>query len=541
MDCHCIPHTHVPNTTRLFTDCLYDFPRVREFYAHNPFDGESFRRAAEKLPRDREFRKQVAAALREQNRRFGATEQTFENLRKLEDPNCVAVVTGHQVGLFTGPAFAFYKNLSAIKLARRLTQDGLQAVPVIWLATEDHDFEEVNHCYVQDREGAPHRLSYAVEPPVPNAPSGSVPVTEEILPLLDELRALLPESPSTTELLEQITESYRPGKTFGEAFAGFMLRLFSEYGVIMLDPLDAALHRLSSPAFRAAIESAPALTDALLQRNQRLAESGYHAQVHVADDFSLLFVYVNGERRALRMRGGRFATAQGDSYSTAELLAQLDRAPETISANVLLRPIMQDTLLPTVAYVGGPSEIAYFAQAGAVYERILGRMPVAFPRASLTMLDPPSSRLFGKYGISLPDLFAGKQSLRDKMASRFLPPGLTELFKETAANLEADLQRIQQSLSTLDPTLVDAAETSVRKMHHQLTTLEHKAAAAVQKRSEQIERDATRLENALYPKKAPQERVYSGINFLARPGTAFMHELYERIPLHSAQHQVLGF
>ncbi|MBI2816063.1 MAG: bacillithiol biosynthesis cysteine-adding enzyme BshC [Acidobacteria bacterium] len=541
MDCHCIPYTHFPNATRLFVDCLYNFAQVREFYSYNPFDGESFRRAAEKIPQDQEFRRQVVGVLREQNRRFGAREHTFENLTKLQDPNCVAVVTGHQVGLFSGPAFAFYKNLSAIKLARSLTQSGLRAVPVIWLATEDHDFEEVNHCFVQDRDGTPHRLSYAGQPPVPNAASGSVPITDAILPLLDELHTLMPESPSATELLEHLAETYRPGKAFGEAFAGFMMRLFSEYGVILLDPLDSRLHRLSSSAFRAAIESAPVLTNALLERNRRLTESGYHAQVHVGDDFSLLFVYVNGERRALRMRGGRFVTAQGDTYSTDELLAQLERAPETISANVLLRPIMQDTLLPTVAYVGGPSEMAYFAQAAAVYERVLGRMPVVFPRASLTMLDPAASRLFGKYGISLPDVFAGKQPLRDKMASRFLPPGLTELFKETAANLEADLQRIQEALSTFDPTLVDAAETSGRKMHHQLTTLEHKAAAAVQKRSEQIERDATRLENALYPKKAPQERIYSGINFLARHGAGFMRELYEQIPLHSAQHQVLGF
>ncbi len=539
MDCHCIPHTELPGSSRLFTDCLYDFARVSDFYAHNPFDDESFRKAAAAIPYDGDSRRQIVAVLREQNQRISASRQALENLNKLEDRNCVAVVTGHQVGLFSGPAFNLYKGLTAVKLARSLTDGGLPAVPLFWLATEDHDWEEVNHCFVQDRDGNPRQLLYTVEAAVANAPVGSIHFTEAIVPLLDELRALLPESASGAELLQNLTESYRPGRSFGEAFAELMARLFAEFGVIMVDPRDARLHRLSSRTFRIAIESAPALTNDLLERNRRLTEKGYHAQVHVTDSFSLLFVHVNGERRALRLRDGRFVTAQGDSYSAADLLARLEREPETISANVLLRPIMQDTLLPTVAYVGGPSEIAYFGQAGAVYQRILGRMPVAFPRASLTLLDGAASRLLNKYGLTFPDLFAGKQPLRDKMAARFLPPGLTEVFQKTAADLETDLQAIQAALANLDPTLVDAATTSGRKMHHQLSTLEHKAAAAIQKRSEPLERDATRLENALYPKKTPQERLYTGINFLARHGSGFLKELYDQIHLHSAQHQVL--
>lgn len=308
----------------------------------------------------------------------------------------------------------------------------------------------------------------------------------------------------------------------------------------MVDPQDARIHRLTSSVFRTAIESAPALVQDLLERNRLLAARDYHAQVRVTDSFSLLFIHVNGERRALRLRDGRFVTAQGDGYSTQDLLARLESEPETISANVLLRPVMQDALLPTVAYVGGPSETAYLAQAGAVYQRILGRTPVVFPRASLTLLDGAASRLLGKYGLTLPDLFAGKQPLRDKMAARFLPPGLTEAFHKTAANLEADLQAIQAALGNLDPTLVDAAANSGRKMQHQLSSLEQKASAAVQRRSEQIERDAVRLENTLYPQKTPQERLYGGINFLGRHGAGFLQQIYDQIPLHSAQHQVLG-
>jgi len=539
MKCHCISYTQFPNNSRLFTDYLYDFKRVSEFYAHNPFEEESFSKAAQAILQSSEFRRAVVAVLRDQNERFGITPLTQKNLSKLEEPDCVAVVTGHQAGLFSGPAFSLYKGLTAVKLAASLNGRGLPAVPVFWLATEDHDLEEVNHCFIQDREGNPGRLDYPEAAPINNAPVGSIAFTEAILSVLDKLRELLPESGASQELIESLSECYRPGESFGTAFARFMARLFSDFGVAMVDPRDPRLHRLSSRVFLAAIESAPAVLEDLMKRNRRLTELNYHTQVHVTEGFSLLFIQVNGQRRALRLREGRFVTSQGDNFSVSDLVEHMERQPETISPNVLLRPIMQDALLPTVAYVAGPSELAYLAQAGIVYQRILNRMPVIFPRASMTMMDGPANRILSKYGLTLPDVFAGKQTLREKMAARFLPPDLTDIFRKTAETLDANLQAIQSSIAKLDPTLVDAAVNSGRKMQYQLSSLEHKAAAAIQNRSEQIERDALRLENALYPQKTPQERLYSGISYLARYGPRFLNELYEQISLRSPQHQLI--
>ncbi len=538
MDSHSIPHSEIHGGTRLFADYLSDYGRLSQFYGGAPFAASSFQEAAKAIPFDPDLRKGVVEVLREQNRRLGSSPQAMDNLARLAEQGTVAVVTGQQASLFSGPAFCLYKGLTAVKLARRLTERGLNAVPLFWLATEDHDLDEANHCYVQDREGNPHRLQYPGEATVPNAPVGSIPFTEAILPVLDELRALLPESASGAELLQNLAEFYRPGQTFGEAFGGFIARLFADFGVIMLNPMDARLHRLSSPVFRKAIESAPQLAGDLIERGHRLIGSGYHAQVLVSEGFTLLFVYINGERRALRLREGKFVTSHGDSFSTEELLSQLERQPETISANVLLRPIMQDALLPTVAYVGGPSELAYFAQAAAVYKPILGRMPVVFPRASFTLLDGASHRLLSKYDLTLPDVFAGKQALREKLAARYLPADLTESFRRTAAGIEENMQAIHAALARLDPTLVDAATNSCRKMQYQLESLEHKANAAIQKRSEQIERDAVRLENSLYPKKTPQERLYSGITILARHSPGFLKELYDQINLDSGEHLI---
>jgi bacillithiol biosynthesis cysteine-adding enzyme BshC len=539
MDCRCIRHTEIPHASRLFADYLYDFARVREFYAFNPFEEESFRKAAQSFRYGEDLRRQVVSVLREQNERFSAAGKTFDNLKRLESPDCFAVVTGQQVGLFTGPAFAVYKALTAIKLAQNLSRQGLPAVPIFWLATEDHDLNEVNHCFVQDREGSPQRLEYSEAPPLADAPVGSIRFTGSIRAVLDSMRSLLPDAADSSELLRSLSECYRPEEGFGMAFGRFMARLFADFGVVQVDPMDARLHGLSRAVFQAAVESAPALQKDLLERNRRLAEAGYHLQVRVTESSSLLFLYSNGQRTPLRLTDGQFVSSQGRRFSPGELMKVLEQQPEMFSPNVLLRPVMQDALLPTIAYVGGPSELAYLAQAGVIYQRVLGRTPVLFPRASLTILDAASNRLLGKYGLTLPDVYAGKQGLREKMAARFLPPDLTEVFRKTAAGLEESLGAVQKALALLDPTLVDAAANSGRKMQYQLSSLERKAAAAIQSRSEQIERDAARLENNLYPQKTVQERLYSGVSFLGRYGPRLLHEIYDQISLHCRDHQVI--
>ena len=538
METHCIPYTELPHVSRLFTDYLYDYPRVCEFYPLNPFEEESFDEAARSLRYGDALRKAVTDVLEEQNRGFSAGEATKENLRKLAQPGCVAVVTGQQTGLFTGPAFAIFKALTAIKLARTLTERGLEAVPVFWLATEDHDLAEVNHCYVQDRDGNPQRLEYAGEPPVRDAPVGTVRFTEAIQATLDSVAEFLPDSSDRAEVMSALASCYRPGESMGTAFGQFLARLFANHGVVLVDPLDERLHALSAHVFQAAVESAAPLGEAIAAQNRRLVESGYHAQVRVTENSTLLFHYAEGRRQALRLRDGRFALPDGKSFTAKELLDQLREQPQVLSPNVLLRPVMQDALLPTVAYVGGPSELAYFAQAAPLYQRILGRMPVLVPRASFTLLEPAIHRLLQKYGLTLQDVCSGKQLLREKMAARFLPPDLTAVFQQAAAGLTESLEAVQTSLAKLDPTLADAAANSGRKMHYQLSTLERKAAQSAQSRTEQVERDALRLENALYPHKVLQERFYSGINYLARYGPSLLDQIYSQISADCSNHQV---
>ena len=540
MDSSAVSQTRIPHISRLFQDFLCDYQRVSGFYPFPPFAANSLAQSANAIRYPDEMRSAVAAVLREHNERFGASPETLRNLERFTQPGCCAVVTGQQVGLFTGPAFTLYKALTAIKLARSLTRQGVEAVPIFWLASEDHDFEEVNHCFVQDREGKPVRLQYSEPPQTHNASVGTIALKDSIVPLIDSLRTMLPDSPDAKDIQAAVESSYVSGVPFGEAFGKLLSRLFEGHGVLLLESLDPRLHRLGGSVLRTAMECAPDIATELGERNRQLIEAGYHAQVRVTPNSTLLFLFEDGQRMALRTEGGKFLSGPGRSYDPAKLISMLEADPALFSPNALLRPVMQDTLLPTVAYVGGPSEIAYLAQSEPIYRGMLGRMPVIFPRASFTVLDSVSSRLLGKYGLSLPEVLAGRQPLREKMAAKFLPEGLMATFKGTGERLREDFSAIQKSLATLDPTLVDAASNSLQKMQFQLASLERRASAAVEHRNDQVERDASRLENNLFPEKTLQERFYSGISLLAHFGMPLLDALYERISLDSGDHQIIA-
>jgi bacillithiol biosynthesis cysteine-adding enzyme BshC len=341
------------------------------------------------------------------------------------------------------------------------------------------------------------------------------------------------------QVLGWLAQAYHAGDTLGGAFGCAMAQLRSHYGVLTVDPLDPRVHQLTRQVFHHAAANAAAVRQSLLERNEQLAASGFHAQVRVSENSTLLFSYEAGRRSILHSEGGRFVSGAGTTFDAAQLAQRAQEHPETLSPTALLRPVMQDALFPTVAYVGGPAEIAYLAQSVPLYERMLGRMPVVVPRASLTIVETPIQRLMGKYHLTIEDVFAGRPHLREKMAARFFPADLTSRFRETTLLLDRQMEGIQEALQQLDPTLVDAAKHGAQKMLYQLASLERKAAAAIQHKSDQVERDATRLENALYPEKAMQERIYCSPSFLARLGMELVQELHATIPAVPVDHQIL--
>lgn len=533
---HCLPFSQIPHTTRLFLDFIDDFPKVQQFYSRPPQFHEWFKDEAALIHYEPERRERVAAILARQNRNWGASAKTQANIARFR-AGAAVIVTGQQVGLFGGPLFSLFKALSAVKLADEATAGGVHTIPVFWLATQDHDLEEVNHTSLPGPDG---QLVKIVAPShgVTDAPVSTVQFGAEILPIVQESVQLLGES----EAANWLREAYRPGGTLGTAFARLFSRLFAAWGVVLLDSSDPELNTVAEPIYHAAIESAAQLDDALLARGKELEAAGYHQQVKVTPSSTLLFTLKDGARIPVHRRtnGNSHEFLIGDEkLSKIELQRRISAAPEKFSANVLLRPVKQDYLLPTLAYTGGAAEVAYFAQAAVVYKALLGRVTPVLPRFSATLVEPKQQRLLEKYRLSLPDLFHGADTLREILAQRTLAPDLQAAFEKAQTALENSLSAIRDSLSRLDVTLVEACNHAAAKMQHQLEQLRSKAARAELRQSEVLARHAEQLSNSLYPEKSLQEREIAGIYFVSRYGENVLTRLYEVVNTDCHDHQVI--
>jgi bacillithiol synthase len=541
MTATCIPYTLVPHSSALLTDYLYHFDRVSTFYVGSPFDSRSYDSVADHLRQFVVPRRELSAILERQNRAFGCGALTLDNIRRLGEPGTFAVVTGQQVGLFSGPAFTLYKALTTVRLARTLSDRGLPCVPVFWLATEDHDLEEVAEGAAFDDEYDLVPLRDSGDRPSPRSPVGDVRHTAEVTAALAELETLLPESEPRSRLLQDLRESYAPGSTWGESFAKFLTRLFGRWGVILMNPLDDPIHRLSTGIYQQAIGKAAELRVGVLENSHALVQRGYHAQVHVTDDSTLVFVARHGDRLPLHERNGSFFLDGQEEISLSALQSLLAERPLDFSPNVLLRPIVQDFLLPTVAYVAGPSELAYLGQAQSLY-KMLGRpQPVVFSRAAFTLIDSRTDRLMEKYKLSVEDVWRGDEHLRNKVAAAGFAEGWSERFEQSERDLGQLLERLRPDIERLDSTLLDTLQHTEEKMRHQLDRLHGKLSRAALGRSELLARHVQALAKFLLPHKDLQERRVSGAYFLGRAGYELLDKLLAHIQVGCSDHQTLKY
>jgi bacillithiol synthase len=527
----CVPFSAIPHTTRIFSDFLSYSPEVRKFFPIPP-DAAHVVAQAQSVPRDLERQARVADALEKHNRAWGASEPTLRNIQRLRE-GAFAVVTGQQVGLFGGPLMSLFKVASALALAKQVQQAGVDCVPVFWLATEDHDLDEVNQTLflTHDFQLVPFKANTTG---TAGAPVAHIRFGEGTNALVADAAKLLGESLAA----DYLRESYVEGETFSNAFAKLYTRIFGEQGLILLDPADPDLHRIATPLFVDALRRSPELDQAVLERNRELQAAGYHEQVKVTRESTPLFALVDGARVPIHRKNGAYAIG-AQRLSGEELEQRIAAAPENFSANVLLRPVLQDYWLPTLAYIGGPAEIAYFAQAAVLYEGLLGRITPILPRMSATLIEPRIERLLLKYEVELPELFHGECQLRDCLAARSLPPELKDDFEVARRAIQVNLQRISKSLGKLDPTLVEAAERAASKVRYQVDRLQKRAAQAELRRSQIVARHAAQIENVLYPNKSLQEREIAALHFCASHGPELINRLVELAQTRCPEHKVL--
>jgi len=541
MTATCTAYTNAPHSTALLVDYLYHFDRVSHFYNGSPYDFASYQRVANDMRRLEIPRREMVEILARQNREWGCPEPTLANLDRLKDAGTCAVVTGQQVGLFSGPAYTLFKALTGVRLAQALSEQGLPCVPVFWLATEDHDLAEVQESATFDEAYELIPLRDGGDSPSARAPVGLVRHTAEVVAALDRLESVLPEGESRAQLLRDLRDCYEPGTTWGRSFAKFLTRLLGRWGVILLDPLDDAVHRLSARVYEEALVRAPELRTQVLDRSHDLIQHGYHAQVHTAEDSTLVFAIHNGDRVPLHQQNGKFLLDGNEEISPARLRSWLEEKPLDFSSNVLLRSLVQDTLLPTVAYVAGPSELAYLGQAQVLYQAFRRPQPVVFPRAAFTLVDAHTDRLMEKYHLCLDDVWQGEEHLSRKIAGVGFAQGWSERFDQSEKDLAQLLQRLHEDIEKLDPTLVDTLKHVQEKMTYQMERLRGKLTRAALGRSELLSRHTQTLLRSLLPHKDFQERRVGGVYFLGRAGYGLLERMLSHIQTRCSDHQTLTY
>jgi len=519
----CFPITVAPGLHRLFLDYCAANPAVSRYYAALPPSATWQSRPA--VPA---HWPQIVRLLAGQNSPAPGT-PAAASLAALTGGAGI-VVTGQQVGLFGGPLFTPFKAATAVARARTATAAGHPHVPIFWLASEDHDFAEINHV-VFPASRSLKKLVYEKAPTAPAAvPVGDIVLDERIAPLVDQAWEIL----GFSDAIEALAAAYVPGKTFAQAFREFYAKAFAAQGLLILDAAGRDIHRIGAPVLRAAIERADELHARLTQRNAELAAAGYHAQVAVAAQSSLLFLIDDktGARVALKRTPPTAAEPAGlwlagrQTYSTPDLLGILESEPERISPSALLRPVFQDYLLSTSLTIGGPAEIAYFAQSAVLFEQILGRLTPAQPRFSGTIVEPAIGDLLRKHELGLDRVFGETaDSLAQLLGARAMPVEGKRALSAAGNALDAELTPLVEWMTKLDAGLGKSASTSASKMRYQMNRLRRLGANFQLQKEAALGRHAQAISQSLYPNGILQERVLGAAYYLAKFGFGLNEEI----------------
>ena len=538
-----VPFAEIPAQSKLFLDFQTNAPQIKKFYPNKQIKPKEF--IAKILENYSVDRNRLADALRRINTDFAVSRQTLENIERLRENDSVAVVTGQQAGLFSGAIYTIYKALSAVKLAENLKKQNVNAVPVFWIAEEDHDFEEIKKTFNLDKND---ELSESVSEPknLPDsAPVGFIEIGENINQTIEKLLADLPHTEFTGEIETLLRETYQSEETYSAAFAKFLAKIFRNYGLIFLAPLDAELKKLCAPIFTKAVEKAGEINEKLLRRNDELAAANYHAQVLVEkDSFPFFLIGDGGERQALRRsaENGKIKIAKTkNEISLDELKRIAETAPEKLSPNALLRPVAQDFLLPTILYFGGAAEIAYFAQNEVIYQTLNRPVTPIRHRASFTVVEPRNRRTLEKYELKLIDLFGDREKLVGELVEKFLDGETAAAFDEVEKNIDEQIKFLAKKLSISEPTLADNLANRRQKILWHIGALRKKYHRAETVKDQVFERRVETLFNSLLPRDALQERTLNVVTFLNRHGANFIEWIYEAVDVDEKDHQILIF
>jgi len=521
----------------LVGEYAFNFQKLSQLYAGDPAKPDSWRQAIARVhsqPRD----PAIAGVIATQQAARGAPPRAQEAAARLADPRAVVIATGQQAGVFGGPLFTLLKAATAIQLATKITREhNVPAVPVFWVDAEDHDWQEIRSCTILDAEFQPKTITLPNVEGAGELPIAQLTLDDRINAAINDLLATLPTTDFTTELGDTIRRAYRPRAKMAEAFSTWIESILGPHGLVVFEAADPAAKSLAAPVFVRELES-PGRTAALAASGgERLRALGHQPQVAPQEGSVSLF-HLDGARQPIRREGDQFFV--GDTPVTLKsLLDEARTNPGRFSPNVLLRPLVQDTLFPTICYVSGPSELAYLGQLREVYEHFDIPMPLIYPRASATLIDGSASRFLNKHQMPLDALRSQDESALNQLLQSQLPPEIEESLKNAEDTLRGALQRVIDAMRALDPTLAGAAKTTMGKMEHDLKSLQGKVIQAAKRRDETLRRQFVRAQAQIFPLGHPQERTLTLVYFINRYGPGLVDTLLRTLPMELGRHWVV--
>lgn len=519
-------------------DYAFNFKNVAALYAGDPADAAAWRSAIARAQQQARKRQEVAQVLAAQQERRGAPAEARRAASSLADSRTVAILTGQQAGAFGGPLFTLLKAITAVQLAQRTAaQYNVPAVAVFWVDAEDHDWAEVAECTVLDANFQPRTITIPPPEGAGELPVAALTLDERIEHSLAELAAALPRTDFTEWVMSGLRAAYRPGIRMADAFARWLEGLLGPLGLVVFESADPAAKPIVADIFVRELKDAGRSAALAAAAGEQMAARGHAPQVVPQPDSVSLF-HIAGARVPVKRHGDGLMV--GERLFTREaLVTEAANHPSRFSPNVLLRPIVQDTLFPTIAYVSGPSELAYLGQLGEVYGQFGIPMPLMYPRATATLVDSATSRFLAKYKVPVEEFQPQGESALNRLLQSQLPKSVENALSDADDAIKRTLTRVIEAMPAIDPTLAGAAKTTLGKMEHDLRGLHSKVIQAAKRRDETLRRQFVRAQTQLFPHGHPQERTLGVVFFLNRYGPALIDRLVEDLPVEMGQHWIL--
>jgi bacillithiol biosynthesis cysteine-adding enzyme BshC len=531
----------IPGATKLFSDFLYDFGKVERFYAGDFRKDKNYLRVLKSIKERKYQREKLSSILKEQSRRFDSPEEVYKKIEFLKEPDSLVIFTGQQTCLLGGPLFIIYKALTTIKLAQELSfRFSRSFIPLFWLDSEDHDFEEVRSTSIIDKENQLEEIRYSPAKTPSGEPMYKVVLEEEINSCVEKLASSLHPTEFKDEVVQALENCYSKGESISASFAKWITRLLGKYGLVIVDPGDKELKKLAVDFFLKEIENPSKSMKLAKETGKTLESSGYHQQVVKSEEMVNLFLEVEEKRSTLKWSGEAIQIDGVDRKLNKNELSQIiEEEPERLSPNVLLLPLMRSYLFPTAAYIGGPGEISYYAQLKSVFEFFDVPMPVVYPRASITLIEDKIKQVLQKYSLEFIDLFQDPEILINSVLKKKFPDPLENTLEKKKNEILKILDSLEQELISSEPALKQNLETTRGKIDFELKRLGEKLFQAYRQKDQTLKEQVYKAKNNLFPANKLQERVLNLSPYLIKYGFGFVDFLYNKVKIEKIDHQLI--